>query len=284
MEAVDQRRGVGPLDGMTVGLTADRRWEEQADLFARRGATVLHAPTMRTVELTAEPELRSTTTALAETPPDVLVVTTGAGFRSWMDAAAAWGLRDRLLSSLREHATTVVCRGAKGASAARGAGLDVAWRAEHESMEEVVAHVQSHVARSAAVALQLFDPDDHWSTARLRSSHPALVEVPVYRWLSPDDVAPVDRLVAGVLAGQVDAVTFTSQPAVRNLFSLAGEARAAALRAAFADRACLAVCVGPVCAAALVECGVTTGIWPEPPRLVPMVRLAEQALIARSSR
>lgn len=284
MEGVGSLMQAEPLDGMTVGLTADRRWEEQADLFTRRGATVLHAPTMRTVDLTAEPGLRSVTAALAETPPDVLVVTTGAGFRSWMDTAAEWGLRGPLLSSLREHATIVVCRGAKGASAVRGAGLDVAWRAEHESMEEVVEHVESHVPRSAAVALQLFDPDDHWSTARLRSSHPALVEVPVYRWLLPDDVAPVDRLVEGVLAGQVDAVTFTSQPAVRNLFSLAGPARATTLRTAFADRGCLAVCVGPVCAAALVECGVTTGIWPDPPRLVPMVRLAEQALIARSSR
>jgi uroporphyrinogen-III synthase len=41
----------GPLTGFTVGVTADRRWNEQAALFERRGATVLHGPTIRTLPL-----------------------------------------------------------------------------------------------------------------------------------------------------------------------------------------------------------------------------------------
>ena len=262
------------MEGRTVGITADRRWQEQADLFRKRGATVIHAPTMRTVDLTTDPALRSVTTALVESPPAVLVVTTGAGFRSWMDAAEAWGSRDSLVAALAGAATVVVCRGAKGVSAVRANGLDVAWRASSESMEEVVGHVQATVPADTVVAMQLFDPDDHWATASLRASHPSLVEVPVYRWLLPDDLAPVQRLVEAVIAGSVDAVTFTSQPAVRNFFALAGES-ADSLRAAFLDGRSLAVCVGAVCADALVECGVTNGVWPDPPRLVPMVKLAE---------
>ena len=265
------------MEGRTVGITADRRWQEQADLFRKRGATVVHAPTMRTVDLTADPTLRAVTTRLAESPPAVLVVTTGAGFRSWMEAADAWALRDALGGAFAGASTTVVCRGAKGVSAVRANGLEVAWRATSESMEEVVAHVRATVDPEAAVAMQLFDPDDHWATSALRSSHPSLVEVPVYRWLLPDDLAPVERLVDDVIAGSVDAVTFTSQPAARNLFALAGES-AGALRAAFLDGRSLAVCVGPVCAEALVECGVTNSVWPDPPRLVPMVKLAEQCL------
>lgn len=265
------------MDGRTVGITADRRWEEQADLFRKRGATVLHAPTMRTIDLTADPALRAVTSALVEQPPAVLVVTTGAGFRSWMDAAATWELRDRLLAALAGASTVVVCRGAKGASAVRASGLEMAWRAGSESMDEVVAHVEETVPPDAAIAMQLFDPDDHWATTALRASHPFLVEVPVYRWLLPDDVTPVHDLVTGVISGSVDAVTFTSQPAVRNLFALAGES-AGALRDAFLDGRSLSVCVGPVCAEALVECGVTNGVFPDPPRLVPMVKLAERHL------
>ena len=269
------------LEGRVVGITADRRWEEQAELFRKRGATVLHAPTMKTVDLTADPALRSVTAALVESPPAVLVVTTGAGFRSWMDAATSWGERDSLVGALASSGTAIVCRGAKGASAVRSNGLEVSWRAEHESMEEVVAHVQATLPGDAALAMQLFDPDDHWATAALRASHPSMVEVPVYRWLLPDDTRPAVELVGAVIDGKVDAVTFTSQPAVRNLFALAGD-RAEALRDAFADGRSLAVCVGAVCVEALVESGVSNGVWPDPPRLVPMVKLAELHL-ARSS-
>ena len=42
---------MGPLAGYTIGVTADRRAEEQAQLLERRGARVLHGPTIRTLPL-----------------------------------------------------------------------------------------------------------------------------------------------------------------------------------------------------------------------------------------
>jgi uroporphyrinogen-III synthase len=70
----------------------------------------------------------------------------------------------------------------------------------------------------------------------------------------------------------VDAVTFTAQPAVHNLFRIAGDLGLRdELRAAL-NGPVVASCVGPVCATAAVEEGVNTSIWPDPPRLVAMVR------------
>ena len=40
-----------PLLGFTVGVTADRRKEEQAELLRRLGARVVHGPTVRTLPL-----------------------------------------------------------------------------------------------------------------------------------------------------------------------------------------------------------------------------------------
>src|SRR5437879_2046092 len=45
-EAVGEEESA--LAGRAIGITADRRWEEQADLFRRRGATIVHGPTMTT--------------------------------------------------------------------------------------------------------------------------------------------------------------------------------------------------------------------------------------------
>ena len=261
-----------------VGITADRRWEEQADLFRRRGIEVLHGPTMRTLDLSADATLRQATQALVDEPPDGLVATTGMGMRAWLAAADAWQLRERLLAALAR--AKIVGRGAKVTSAVRQAGLDVAWRAPSESMADVVDHLaHADGIGRARVALQLFDPDDHPATTALRAIAQTVVEVPVYRWLLPDDRRPAERLVEAAVAGRLAAVTFTSQPAVRFLFRIAGDMGARdPLVDALNDGPVLAACIGPVCAEAAAEEGLRSVVWPEPFRLPPMVRLVAERL------
>jgi uroporphyrinogen-III synthase len=253
-----------------VGITADRRWEEQARLFRDRGVEVVHGPTMRTIDLTEDEALRSVTADLAERPPAYLVVTTGMGMRRWLEAAGRWGLDTPLLAGLAAG-TRVVARGAKANSAARGANLDVWWRAPDETMQEIVDHLAGFddVGRSR-VALQLFDPDGHPSTELLRAMAGELVEVPVYQWALPDDPAPADALIDAAIAGDLAAITFTAQPAVHNLFRIAGDRRDD-LRHAF-NAGVVASCVGPVCASAAAKEGIEAPIWPDPPRLTAMVK------------
>ena len=258
-----------PRTTMRVGITADRRWEEQARLFADRGVEVVHGPTMRTIDLSGDEALRSVTAALAQAPPDYLIVTTGMGMRRWLEAASRWGLNTALLAGLAAG-TRVVARGAKAHSAARGANLDVWWRAPEETMQEIVDHLAAFDLAGARVALQLFDPDGHPSTELLRAMAGELVEVPVYQWALPDDAGPASQLVDAAIAGDLDAVTFTAQPAVHNLFRIAGDRRAD-LRDAF-NAGVVASCVGPVCASAATDEGIEAPIWPDPPRLTAMVK------------
>ncbi len=261
-----------------VGITADRRWEEQARLFADRRIEVVHGPTMRTIDLTADEALRTVTAALAEDPPDYLIVTTGMGMRRWLEAAARWGLETALLAGLAAD-TRVIARGAKANSAARGANLDVWWKGPDETMQQIVDHLAGHDdVASSRVALQMFDPDGNPSTDVLRAMAGDLVEVPVYQWDLPVDPGPAQALVEATVAGEVGAVTFTAQPAVHNLFRIAGDlGRRDELRAAF-NNGVLAACVGPVCASAATEEGILAPLWPEPPRLSPMVRLVTARL------
>src|SRR3954466_3575470 len=79
-----------PLHGYCIGVTADRRWEEQAELLKRRGATVLHGPSIRTLPVGADEELRATTERLIARPPEYFIANTGIGVRSWMAAAESW--------------------------------------------------------------------------------------------------------------------------------------------------------------------------------------------------
>ena len=78
-----------PLAGYTIGITGHRRWEEQAEMLSRRGARVLHGPTM-TTELLGDLDatIAATQQLLAE-PVDLAILTTGIGVRSWFGAAAS---------------------------------------------------------------------------------------------------------------------------------------------------------------------------------------------------
>jgi uroporphyrinogen-III synthase len=271
-----------PLAGRTVGITADRRWGAQAGILENLGAEVIHGPTIRTVDLSRDETLRQATLDLIDRPPDFLVGSTGMGMTMWLEAADAWDLGGPLREALRQG--RIVARGAKAFSALRRQGFEVAWQAPSETMEEVVGYLMEQGIDSASVALQLFDPGGHPSTAALAARCRELVEVPVYRWLMPEDTGPAARLIEEMCAGEADAVTFTSQPAVHHLFRIAeGLGRADELRAA-CNTAVLSVCVGPVCAEAAREEGIIRPLWPDPPMLAAMIRLVATELGPRPAK
>jgi uroporphyrinogen-III synthase len=264
------------LAGRLVGVTADRRWRAQADLLGNLGAKVVHGPTLRTVDLSGDEALRRVTADLVAVPPDYLVASTGMGMSMWLEAADSWDLGDALRGAL--GASCVIARGGKACSALRRSGLEVAWQAPSETMEEVVEFLTAAGLDTARVALQLFDPAGHPSTVSLAERCRELVEVPVYRWLLPDDPGPAVRLLEQACTGQLDALTFTSQPAVHYLFRIAEDLGCAdALREA-CNTTVLAVCVGPVCAEAARAEGIAQPTWPDPPRLAAMVRLVASEL------
>ncbi len=268
-----------PLAGRTVAVTAERRAADQIGLLERRGAHVLHLPTVHTVDLRADVELRSRTEDVVASPPDWTLATTGFGMRWWFEAADDWGMGDDLVAALAT--TRVVARGPKARSACRQRGLEPVWMAPEESMAEVVAWVSGQEGiGTARVLVQLFDPDDHPSTEALRAVAGAVEEIPLYRWHQPAGDG-ADRLVQAILDGAVDAVTFTSQPAVRFLLDAAAAAGREGDVVAALNAEVVPVCVGPVCAEAGRERGVEAMRWPEPYRLAPMVRLVESALADR---
>lgn len=268
-----------PLRGFLVGVTADRRASEQATMLARLGARVLRAPVIRTSPLEDEGPLRASTEALIAQPPHILVANTGLGMRSWWDLAASWGLDHQLRQAL--SATCVVARGPKAAAAVGVAGLTVRWAAPTEQLTSVEERLREERLAGKRIALQLHGCGHLQLADRLRRSGAEVIELPVYRWELPEDQGTVLRLIDLVCRNSVDAVTFTSAPAVGNLFSLARRAgREAELLEAF-NGPVLAACVGPVCAAAAREVGVEQPAHPYQWRLGPLVRLVAERLQAR---
>lgn len=267
-----------PLDGFVVGITADRRSTEQAELFRRRGADVVHGASIATAYLASDDVLRAATVALIEEPPRYLAATTGIGIRAWFEAAQCWGLGDALLDALR--VTKIVVRGPKTAGAVQAAGLAV-WRsAANEQMDLLLAHLLAEPLDGARVAVQLHGMPAPEVVGALAAARAEVLEVPVYQWRMPDDPGPALRLIQAAIDGRVHAVTFTAAPAVTNLFTLAEAAGLVEpLRDAFNQRAVVAACVGPVCARGATRSGILAPLVPEAGRLGLLVRALSERLV-----
>jgi uroporphyrinogen-III synthase len=272
------------LTGFTIGVTADRRSEDQEVLFRRLGAEVIHGPTMRTLPLADEAALRQVTTELISRPPDYLVANTGLGVRTWIGAAQKWGLDEQLLGSLGQ--ATILARGPKAAGALTSAKLKVAWRSPTEQLAEVADYLTRQGVSGKRVAFQHHGDDHEPITAALESAGAEVLVVPVYRWLIPEDsdAAPARRLIELCCEGKVDAVTFTAGPQVRNMMELAeAGGKGPALLDAFNRRRPLAACIGPVCAGVAEEEGIEAPIFPESWRLGSLVKLVAATLTERVS-
>jgi len=259
-----------PLAGYTVAVTAARRREELGALLARRGARVVYAPAIRIVPLADDTELVAATREVLTQPVDLVVATTGVGFRGWLEAADAWDLP--LVEHLR--GARVLARGPKARGAIRGGGLVDAWSPASESSAEVLEHLLSGAEGPLGgrrIAVQLHgDPLPDFVEA-LRATGAEVVTVPVYRWVLPEDVEPVRRLVRSMVTGAVDAVTFTSAPAAASLLTVADELGQLAELVAALTHDVLPVAVGPVTAGPLTAAGIPS-VQPERARLGALAR------------
>ncbi|MFE3647494.1 uroporphyrinogen-III synthase [Streptomyces sp. NPDC059101] len=277
-EPAGPERAVRPLDGFTVGVTAARRAEELGALLERRGAQVVHAPALRIVPLPDDAELLAVTRALADDPPDVVVATTAIGFRGWIEAAEGWGLGEALLGRLA--GVELLARGPKVRGAIRAAGLTEKWSPASESMAEVLDRLLAEGVAGRRIALQLHGEPLPGFVEALRAGGAEVVGVPVYRWMPPADLGPVDRLLDAVLARGVDAVTFTSAPAAASLLRRAAERGIQPELLAALRQDVLVACVGPVTALPLEALDVPTR-QPERFRLGPLVQLLCRELPGR---
>ncbi|MGB2920876.1 MAG: uroporphyrinogen-III synthase [Mycobacterium sp.] len=263
-----------PLTGFRVAVTSARRADELSALLKRRGATVTSAAAIEMVPLPDDDELRQRTRSLIDNPPDIVVATTGIGFRGWIAAADGWGLATDLTAALAK--ARVVSRGPKATGALRAGGLPEEWSPDSESSREVLHYLVEGGISGARIAVQLHGATADWDPFpefidELRSAGAEVVPIRVYRWHPVPRDGEFDQLVAGIAEEKFDAVSFTSAPAVAAMLLRAKDMGIEAEVLSALRSNVHAMCVGPVTARPLVRLGVPTSA-PERMRLGALAR------------
>lgn len=243
------------LEGCTIVIAVDRRSSELAAALERHGARVRRAPALTIVPHIDDESLIAATRVLIAEPPDVVVVSTGVGFRGWMETAEEAGVLDELHEALR--GAQIVARGPKARGAIQQAGLAADWVAESETSAELGEFLLAEGIGGRRVAIQHHGSGADGLDELFSDAGADVVSLTVYRWGPPPDPAAVARSVTSSAQGEVDAVLFTSAPGAAEWLAAAErEGAVEAIAALTRAGRLLVAAVGPITAGPLLEAGL----------------------------
>jgi uroporphyrinogen-III synthase len=207
---------------------------------------------------------------------DVVILLTGVGTTAILEAARTLDRLSVLVEALQR--VTVLARGPKPVSALRPYGLRPALvaGAPYTTAEVLAALAEYDLAGRVMVVQLAGEPNPELHQA-LAARGAQVEELAPYRWALPLDQAPLERFLADVAVGRIDAVMVTSSAQVQNLFTIAARhGGAEALRRHL--RATIVASVGPVCTRALQAHGVQVDVEASPPKMGPLVAALATAL------
>ncbi len=179
------------LVGFRIGVTAHRRSADLIAALERRGAEVLHAPTLRIVPADQDARLVAATAEVIAARPDLLLVTTAYGLRGWLEAADAAGQGPQLLDVLGQ--AKILVRGPKARGAVRAGGLRDVGMSHEETTASLVDEVIADGAAGLTIAVQMHGFVDEEQLARLRAAGASVITVAPYLWTAPVEPQRVVR-------------------------------------------------------------------------------------------
>lgn len=270
------------LNGARVALLDGRRQDEMARLVRRHGGEPYSVPAVRETPRDCGDRVAALLDRLARGACQATIFLTGAGVNALCEEAGKLGRLPELLTAL--HTVLVICRGPKPAMALKRHGVPAAvTAAEPHTTDDLLAALAGCDLHGREVAVLHYGERNFALTLALHQRGARLTELCLYEWQPPADTAPLRTLVREIIAGEIDAVTFTSQVQARHLFQVAEDVGLADQLVYALNTRTIVASVAPICLAALQRLGVTPHVVPEHSKMGHLV-VALTEHLARSGR
>jgi uroporphyrinogen-III synthase len=210
------------FNGLTVLTLESRRGQEMSRLIETYGGKPVHAPAMREVPLSSNPEALKFAGALFEGKFDAVVFLTGVGARALSNVVQAVHPAEKFFEALRK--VPVIARGPKPVAVLREWKVPVAFTVpEPNTWREVLEAIDDHKLdlRGKRVAVQEYGVSNLELLEGLLERGAYVTAVPVYQWELPEDTAPLRAAVEEVIARRIDVALFTTSVQIHHLFQIA---------------------------------------------------------------
>ncbi len=266
------------LEGLKIVSFESRRAREMAELIRRYGGEPIIAPSMREIPLSQNSVALDFVHQLEAGKIDIVILLTGVGTRTLVEAVASEYSRERLAAMLGR--VKLVARGPKPVAALKELGLVPTISVpEPNTWREILSELDTKApVQGRQVAVQEYGITNPELIAGLKARGAEVLRVAIYRWALPEDTGPLRSALRDVIDGRVEITLFTNATQVDHLFRVATEEHLdQSLRRAIAH--VLIASIGPVCSEALEHFGLKADLEPDHPKMGHLI-----ATVARRGR
>jgi len=262
--------------GLTVLTLESRRGQEMSRLIETYGGKPVHAPAMREVPLSSNPEALKFADALFEGKFDAVIFLTGVGARALSNVVESVHPNEKFFEALRK--VSVIARGPKPVAVLREWKVPVTLAApEPNTWREVLQAIDDSKLdlRGKQVAVQEYGVSNLELLEGLRERGAYVTAVPVYQWELPEDTAPLRAAVEEVIARRIDVVLFTTSVQIHHFFQIAGQdGKRGALKAGMEH--IVKASIGPTTSGVLRSYGLSVDLEASHPKMGFLVKQAAE--------
>jgi uroporphyrinogen-III synthase len=198
------------FNGMTVAAFESRMAMEITRLIERYGGRPLVAPVLREIPPEDHSVVYEFGARLMAGRIDMLILLTGVGTTALFDLLKthySWSSISAAIAQI-----TLIARGPKPAAALRSLGLQQALTVpEPNTWIEVVRALDERLpVKGLCVAVQEYGVPNSELLEALQQRGAEVVQVPIYKWALPDDLAPLRQALDKMIAGEVAVILITN--------------------------------------------------------------------------
>ncbi len=252
--------------GLRIAALESRRADDLSRLITRHHGIAHVSPSMREVAIKPNRKAIDFAYRLMTGHIGAVVLMTGVGFRFLLTAVEEFIDRQRFLDSLSD--VTTIVRGPKPAAAMREVGLTPTFKVpEPNTWREILQLIDRELSiANVTVGLQEYGVPNTSLIAGLEARGAIVEPVRVYGWEFPENVAPLESNIRGIIAGERDVLMFTSAHQVVNMLRMAEQLKLTEpLRASL--RSTVIASIGPTTTQMLEECDLMVDIEPPHPKM-----------------
>ena len=214
------------FQGLAVLTLESRRGQEMIKLIESYGGRAVHAPAMREVPLSSNPEALNFADGLFAGRFDIVIFLTGVGARALLHVLEDAHPKERVLEDLRK--VLIIGFGPKPVVVLREWKVPIALTAPepntwHELLQAIDASQPD--LRGKRIAVQEYGVSNPGLIEGLGQRGADVTSVPVYRWELPEDTGPLRAAVTEVIASRIDVALFTTGVQIDHFFQIAEQER-----------------------------------------------------------
>lgn len=277
------------LAGLTVAITGSRRAQELANLITSFGGTPYLAPTVGIEEgQDISKEVEGFVNRISRESIDYVIFMTGPGVYSLMSTARNLGIDKKLIEALQQ--VTIVARSLKPKIALANYGVKTDIVPEENTAEGIVKLLMSRNIAGKKVVVLWHGSYSSIIKERFCSADAEVSEFSTYKYsfelkesgakilkdmgfnYTPPSEEKVVKLIEDIRKGIIDAITFTSPPSARDLFSIAESHGINESLQLFLNNNVIVVSVGPSTRRTIEENGVQVDVMPQVYKMGAMVK------------